>query len=126
AAGDFPSADYPSMDFSSGEYGAAGYPEADHAAEDYPSAGYGSAGYASQEASQGTGEYQADDFASGELPAVSARAAKRPDSRRKAASAPAASKNRSRPLRCKRDDDDDWPSNNDGEWDKLSDEQYWA
>src|SRR5262249_16232309 len=63
---------------------------------------------------------------SGELPAVSARAAKRPDSRRKAAPAPATSKSRSRPHRGKRDDDDDWPSNNDSEWDKLSDEQYWA
>src|SRR5262249_27383379 len=98
---------------------------ADHA-EAPPSDDYGPTGYPSREASQQTGEYHVDDFASGELPAVSARAAKRPDSRRKAAPAPAASKSRARPHRGKRDDDDDWPSNNDGEWDKLSDEQYWA
>ena len=46
----------------------------------------------------------------------------RPDSRRKSAPAPASGKSRSR-QRGKRDDDDDWPSS---EWDKLSDEQYWA
>ena len=125
AADDFPSADYPAMDFSTGEHDAAGYPGAGHT-EDYPSADYGPTSYPSREASPETGEYQADDFASGELPAVSARAAKRPGSRRKAAPAPATSKSRSRPHRGKRDDDDDWPSNNDSEWDKLSDEQYWA
>src|SRR5215472_2193154 len=89
------------------------------AADDFPSADYPAAGHAAE-------DYPSDHFASGELPAVSARAGKRPDSRRKAAPAPAVGKSRSRPHRGKRDDDDDWPSNNDGEWDKLSDEQYWA
>ncbi len=46
----------------------------------------------------------------------------RPEPRRKADPGPAAGKGRSRP-RSKRDDDDDWPST---EWDRLSDEQYWA
>ena len=69
-------------------------------------------------------DHPSGDYGSGELPAVAARAAKpRPDSRRKAASAPAAGKSRSKPHRGRRDDDDDWPS---GEWDQLSDEQYWA
>ncbi len=36
---------------------------------------------------------------------------------------PAPAKGRSRQPRSKRGDDDDWPST---EWDKLSDEQYWA
>jgi hypothetical protein len=74
-------------------------------------------------------EYAADDFPSEELPAAPARPAKRPaakagrpDSRSNAAPAPAPSKSRSR-QRGKRDDTDDWPSS---EWDKLSDEQYWA
>jgi hypothetical protein len=71
-----------------------------------------------------SGEFPAADYGSGELPAVAARAAKpRPDSRRRAASAPAAGKSRSKPHRGRRDDDDDWPT---GEWDQLSDEQYWA
>jgi len=71
-----------------------------------------------------SGDFPSADYGSGELPAVAARAAKpRPDSRRRAASAPAAGKSRSKPHRGRRDDDDDWPS---GEWDQLSDEQYWA
>jgi hypothetical protein len=42
----------------------------------------------------------------------------------KASKPPAAAKSRSRQSRSsKRGDDDDWPST---EWDKLSDEQYWA
>ena len=45
----------------------------------------------------------------------------RPDSKARQRSQP---KTRSgRPSRSKHDDDDDWPST---EWDKLSDEQYWA
>jgi hypothetical protein len=45
----------------------------------------------------------------------------RPDSKTRQRSQP---KTRSgRPSRSKHDDDDDWPST---EWDKLSDEQYWA
>ena len=105
-ADDFPVADYPSMDFPSDEYAEADYP------------------------SREPGEYAADDLPSEELPAVPARSAKhprpdadRPDSRRKTAAASAPGKSRSRQHRGKRDDDDDWPSS---EWDKLSDEQYWA
>jgi hypothetical protein len=73
-----------------------------------------------------------DDFPpTGDQPAVEFPAAgyetvddsrDRPGSQRKAAPPQASSKSRSR-QRGKRDDDDDWPSS---EWDKLSDEQYWA
>jgi hypothetical protein len=84
------------------------------AADDFPSADYPSMDF-------GPG----DSFATGDQPPVEFPAAvddprDRPDSRRKSASA--GSKGRSR-QRGKRDDDDDWPSS---EWDKLSDEQYWA
>jgi hypothetical protein len=90
------------------------------AADDFPSADYPSMDFGA-----GGG------YATGDQPSVKAPAAgyeavddsrDRPDSRRKAASAPASGKSRSR-QRGKRDDDDDWPSS---EWDKLSDEQYWA
>jgi hypothetical protein len=86
------------------------------AADDFPSADYPSMDF-------GPG----DSFATGDQPSVEFPATVdgprgRPDSRRKAAPAPASSKSRSR-QRGKRDDDDDWPSS---EWDKLSDEQYWA
>jgi hypothetical protein len=85
------------------------------AADDFPSADYPSMDF-------GPG----DSFATGDQPSVEFPAAVddsrgRPE-RRKPASAPASSKSRSR-QRGKRDDDDDWPSS---EWDKLSDEQYWA
>jgi hypothetical protein len=66
--------------------------------------------------------YATGDQPSVEFPAAVDDSRGRPDSRRKPASGPASSKNRSR-QRGKRDDDDDWPSS---EWDKLSDEQYWA
>jgi hypothetical protein len=86
------------------------------AADDFPSADYPSMDF-------GPG----DTFATGDHPSVEFPAAvddprDRPDSRRKPAPAPASSKSRSR-QRGKREDDDDWPSS---EWDKLSDEQYWA
>ena len=100
------------------------------AADDFPSADYGSMDLASDNNYRSRErEYAADDFPSEELPAAPARRAKRPaaragrpDSRSNAAPAPAPSKSRSR-QRGKRDDTDDWPSS---EWDKLSDEQYWA
>jgi hypothetical protein len=61
---------------------------------------------------------------SGEFPAADYGAMDRPEDRpkprRKAASANGKSRSR---QRGKRNNDDDWPST---EWDKLSDEQYWA
>ena len=70
--------------------------------------------------------YPAGDHPSGEYPAADYGAVDdprdRPAARHKASAAPAAGKSRSR-QRGKRGDDDDWPST---EWDKLSDEQYWA
>jgi hypothetical protein len=90
------------------------------AADDFPSADYPSMDFG-----PGSG------YATGDQPSVEVPGSGydtvdgsrgRPDSRRKPASAPASSKSKSR-QRGKRDDDDDWPSS---EWDKLSDEQYWA
>src|SRR5713101_121191 len=46
-----------------------------------------------------------------------------PETSRKAAKPHTPAKSRSKQSRSKRGDDDDWPST---EWDKLSDEQYWA
>ena len=46
-----------------------------------------------------------------------------PSTSREASKPQAPAKSRSRQSRNKRGDDDDWPSS---EWDKLSDEQYWA
>ena len=46
-----------------------------------------------------------------------------PETPRKAGKPHTAAKSRSKQSRSKRGDDDDWPST---EWDKLSDEQYWA
>jgi hypothetical protein len=86
-------------------------------ADDFPSADYPSMDLGPAEA------YPADGHPSGEFPAVGHGGMDGPrDSRRKAGAAPATSKSRSR-QRGKRDDDDDWPSS---DWDKLSDEQYWA
>jgi hypothetical protein len=82
------------------------------AADDFPSADYPSMDLG-----------PAEGYATGGQPPVEFPAARDSrDSRRKAAPPPASSKSRSR-QRGKRDDDDDWPSS---EWDKLSDEQYWA
>lgn len=84
------------------------------AADDFPSADYPSMDFGPGDS---TGDHSPVEF-----PAAMDDSRGRPDSRRKPASAPAGSKSRSR-QRGKRDDDDDWPSS---EWDKLSDEQYWA
>src|SRR6202049_840720 len=46
-----------------------------------------------------------------------------PETSRKASKPHTPAKSRSKQSRSKRGDDDDWPST---EWDKLSDEQYWA
>jgi len=76
--------------------------------------------------SRHAGAFLPADHPSAEFPVAGYDAADEPrdrrESRRKAAPVPAANKVRSR-QRGKRDDDDDWPST---EWDKLSDEQYWA
>ncbi|HUZ38261.1 MAG TPA: hypothetical protein VMV17_18210 [Streptosporangiaceae bacterium] len=97
AADDFPSGPFPAADLPSGEFPSGPLPVAD--------------------------------FPSGEMPAARGRGRSaaagdggrdRPEQRRKPAKGQSAAKGRSR---SKRDDDDDWPSM---EWDKLSDEQYWA
>ena len=88
--------DFPSADYPSMDFGPAGsYPSGDHPSVEFPVADYAAMGDRRD----------------------------RPDSRRKAAPAPAAGKSPRSRQRGKRDDDDDWPSS---EWDKLSDEQYWA
>jgi hypothetical protein len=85
------------------------------AADDFPSADYPSMDF-------GPGDsFATGDQPSVEFPTAGGNSRGRTDSRRRSASAPT-SKSRSR-QRGKRDDDDDWPSS---EWDKLSDEQYWA
>jgi hypothetical protein len=84
------------------------------AADDFPSADYPSMDFGPADS---TGDHSSVEF-----PAAVDDSRGRPDSRRKAASMPASGRSRSR-QRGKRDDDDDWPSS---EWDKLSDEQYWA
>jgi len=119
-SGEYPAADYPSMDFPSGPLTAADYPSADYPSMDFPS-----------------GPLAAADYPSGDYPAASAsghpgrrsrsksekgkKGASRPqpESRRKPAKSQSPAKGRSRSRR----DDDDWPST---EWDKLTDEQYWA
>jgi hypothetical protein len=93
-----------------------GGPSRRPAADDFPSADYPSMDFGPAE------NYATGDHPSVEFPAVMEDPRDRPDSRRKPAPAPANGKSRSR-QRSKRDDDDDWPSS---EWDKLSDEQYWA
>jgi len=90
-------------------------PAADLLPADHPSVDFGPAG-----------SYPAGDHPSVDFPAadydVMDDSRDRPAPRRKAGPAPAARKGRSR-QRGKRDKDDDWPTT---EWDKLSDEQYWA
>jgi hypothetical protein len=81
-------------------------------ADDYPSADYPSMDFP-------PGEYAAADYPAAGYPDDAGR----PDSRRSATPAPASGKSRSRQHRGKRADADDWPTT---EWDKLSDEQYWA
>jgi hypothetical protein len=89
--------------------------EDDYASADYPSMDFGPpAGHLS-------GDHPSVEFPVPDYEAANDRR-DRQEARRKAAPAPAANKTRSR-QRGKRDDDGDWPSS---EWDKLSDEQYWA
>jgi hypothetical protein len=125
-SGEYPAADYPSMEFASGPLAAADYPSAEYPAADYPAMDFPS------------GPLAAADFPSGDYPAAAestqpggrsrsksgpgknGSGREQPESRRKPAKAQSPSKGRSR---SKRDDDDDWPSM---EWDKLTDEQYWA
>jgi hypothetical protein len=133
-ATDFPSAEYlpaSPAGFPSGEYPLASPPAADAAtaayrtarprSDEFPSEPLAAADFAS-------GEFPAADFPSEEMPAARSRgrtapakagpAQDRSDSRRRPAKVQNAPKGRSRKR-----DDDDWPSM---EWDKLSDEQYWA
>ena len=132
-AADFPSGEFPSRpqpaDFPSGEF-----PSASQPAADVPTAGYRSAGPHTDEFASGplpeadfaSSEFPAADFPSEEMPAARTRAAPpktdpgrdRTDSRRRPGKGQNAPKGRSRKR-----DDDDWPSM---EWDKLTDEQYWA
>src|SRR5579859_6920512 len=91
-----------------GRYG--GSPSQRPAAEDYPLSDYPSMDFAPG------GRYPAGDHDAVDDP----RGGR--GSRRKPAPAAARSKTKSR-QRGRRDDDSDWPST---EWDKLSDEQYWA
>jgi hypothetical protein len=87
---------------------------------DFPSADYSSLDFS-------LAEYAAPDYPAADEPPTALGLAEpgpghgtdRPDSRRKAPSG----KSRSRQHRSKREDNGDWPST---EWDKLSDEQYWA
>jgi hypothetical protein len=79
------------------------FPPADH-----PSMDFGPVGVRT------SGEFPAADYGAVDHPED------RPQSRRKGASGNGKSKSR---QRGKRNNDDDWPST---EWDKLSDEQYWA
>jgi hypothetical protein len=86
-------------------------------ADDFPTADYPSRDFGP------VGARPSGDHPSVEFPATDSGAMDypedRPKPRRKAASANGKSKSRQRGKR----DDDDWPST---EWDKLSDEQYWA
>ena len=135
-AADFPPGEFPSRpqpaDFPSGEF-----PPASPSAADAPTARYRAAGSHTGEFASGplpeadfaSSEFPAADFPSEEMPAARARTRPAPpktdpgrdrsDSRRRPGKGQNAPKGRSR----KRDDDDDWPSM---EWDKLTDEQYWA
>jgi hypothetical protein len=130
-SGPFPAADYPSDVFPSGPMPVADFPSgplpvADFPSGEYPAADYPSGGFPS-------GPLPVADFPSGDLPVTRSRSrsapskadtdAGRPDSRRKQPKSQNPPKGRSRPQRGKRDDDNEWPAM---EWDKLSDEQYWA
>jgi hypothetical protein len=134
-AADFPSAEFPSRpqpaDFPSGEYPSASQPAADAVTAAYRTAGPRSDEFPSEPLAAtdfASGEFPAADFPSEQMPAARSRGRTapqkadpgrdRPDSRRRPARVQNAPKGRSRKR-----DDDDWPSM---EWDKLSDEQYWA
>jgi hypothetical protein len=134
-AADFPSGEFPSRpqpaDFPSGEF-----PPASRSAADAPTARYRAAGPHDDEFASGplpqadfaSGEFPAADFPSEEMPAARPRTRPAPpqtdpgrdrsDSRRRPGKGQNTPKGRSRKR-----DDDDWPSM---EWDKLTDEQYWA
>jgi hypothetical protein len=135
-AADFPSGEFPSADFPSGEFSsaplpatpAARYPGTGLSTDEFPSEPLPAQEFPSQ-------EFPAADFPSGEFPSADMPAARNPgrspapkagrdraESRRKPSRGETPPKGRSRPQRGKRDDDD-WPST---EWDKLTDEQYWA
>jgi hypothetical protein len=84
-------------------------------ADDFPSADYPSMDF-------GPGaDHPSGEFAVAGYDGTNGRR-DRAEPRRKADTGPPAGKSRPR-QRGKRDDDDDWPST---EWDRLSDEQYWA
>jgi hypothetical protein len=87
--------------------------DGDFPSADYPSRDLGPAG------ARPSGDHPSVEFSAADYDAVEYPEDRR-ERRRKAASA--SGKSRSR-QRGKRDNDDDWPST---EWDKLSDEQYWA
>jgi hypothetical protein len=134
-AADFPSGEFPSRpqpaDFPSGEF-----PSASRSAADAPTARYRTAGPRTDEFASGplpeadfaSSEFPAADFPSEEMPAARNRTRPAPpetgpgrdrsDSRRRPGKGQNAPKGRSRKR-----DDDDWPSM---EFDKLTDEQYWA
>jgi hypothetical protein len=99
-SGEYPSADYPSMDFPSGPLASAGYPSGDYPAA--PASGHPGGRSRSKSG-----------------PGKNGSSRPQPESRRKPAKKQSPAKGRSRSRR----DDDDWPST---EWDKLTDEQYWA
>ncbi len=133
-AADFTSAEFPAADFASPEFPAADFtsaefPAADFASPEFPAADFTSAEFPA--ADFASPEFPAADFPSEEMPAPSPRGRSAPpqavpgrgrsDSRRRPAKGQDAPKGRSRQLRKR--DDDDWPSM---EWDRLTDEQYWA
>jgi hypothetical protein len=129
-AADFPSGEFPSRpqpaDFPSGEF-----PPASRSAADAPTARYRTAGPRDDEfasAPPPAADFASSDFPSEEMPAARTRTRPAPpktdpgrdrsDSRRRPGKGQNVPKGRSRKR-----DDDDWPSM---EWDKLTDEQYWA
>src|SRR5262245_289732 len=146
-AADFPSGEFPSRPQPAADFPSGGFPPPASAATGAPHAGYATgdsgefppvpsaADFASGEfpaADFPSDEFPAADFPSGEMPAARGRGKSAPpkagrgqdgpDKRRRSGKGQGASKGRSRQQR-KRDDDDDWPST---DWDKLTDEQYWA
>lgn len=113
---DFHSGEYPSMDFPSGPLAAADYPSVD-----FPSGPLAAAGYPSGDSPAVPASTQRGGRSRSKSgPGKNGSSRGQPESRRKPAKAQSPAKGRSR---SKRDDDDDWPST---EWDKLTDEQYWA
>src|SRR5215471_4950511 len=132
-ADDFPSEPLNDADFQSGEFPSGEFPSAPQRAADAPTVRYRTSGPHTDEFASGplpeadfaSGEFPAADFPSEEMPAARTRPAPktdpgrdRSDSRRRPGKGQNAPKGRSRKR-----DDDDWPSM---EWDKLTDEQYWA